>query len=230
MKFMKKRNIQVAGVVAAAFSLSSCMTIDPYTGEQKVSNASQNAAIGAVAGGILGAVIGNNAGDGDAGRGALIGAAAGGLAGAGIGHYMDQQEAAIRQQLQGTGVSVTRVGNDLVLNMPSEITFKTNQSAIQPRFSSTLHSVSLVLKKYDKTQISVGGHTDSDGSDSYNMKLSQARAQSVANDLYGRGIAGSRIRSYGYGEKRPVASNNTAAGKAKNRRVELRIVPQQSRF
>jgi outer membrane protein OmpA-like peptidoglycan-associated protein len=227
---MKKGFINLVGAASAVCVLSNCTTIDPYTGEQKTSHATQNAAIGAVAGGILGAVIGNNTGDGDAATGALIGAAAGGLAGAGIGHYMDQQEAAIRQQLQGTGVSVTRVGNDLVLNMPSDITFKTNQSSIQPRFSSTLQSVALVLKKYDRTRISVSGHTDSDGSDSYNMQLSQARAQAVANNLYKRGVSGSRIQSYGYGEKRPVASNNSSAGKAKNRRVELRIVPQQSQF
>ena len=227
---MKKTHNILAALTVGSLTLSSCTTINPYTGEQQVSKTARNAAIGTVAGGILGAVIGNNVGDGDAGRGALIGAGVGGLTGAGIGNYMDRQEAQIRQQLQGTGVSVSRSGNDLVLNMPSDITFKTGKSQLQPQFSSTLRSVALVLNKYSKTRISIAGHTDSDGSHSYNQSLSVARAQSVAYNLSTRGVAGQRLLTSGYGESRPVASNNSANGKAKNRRVELRIVPQQNQF
>lgn len=227
---MKNTHKILAGLSIGTLALSSCTTINPYTGEQQVSKTARNAAIGTVAGGILGAVIGNNTGDGDAGRGALIGALGGAAAGAGIGQYMDRQEAQIRQQLQGSGVSVSRSGNDLVLNMPSDITFKTGKSQIQPKFSSTLRSVALVLNKYSKTKISIAGHTDSDGSHSYNQSLSVSRAQSVAYNLNSRGVSGERLLTSGYGETRPVASNNSASGKAKNRRVELRIVPQQSQF
>lgn len=227
---MNKPHSILAGLVVGSLTLSSCTTVNPYTGEQQVSKTSRNAAIGAIGGGILGAVIGNNTGSGDAGQGALIGALGGGLAGAGIGQYMDRQETQIRQQLQGSGVSVTRVGDDLVLNMPSDITFRTGNSQLQPQFSSTLNSVAIVLQKYSKTSISIAGHTDSDGSASYNQSLSIDRARSVAADLNSRGIASQRLLTRGYGESDPVADNNSQRGKASNRRVELRIMPQQNQF
>jgi len=143
---------------------------------------------------------------------------------------MDRQEAAIRQELQGSGISVTRDGNNLILNMPSDITFDVAQSAIKSQFSQTLSSVALVLKKYDKTSINVNGHTDSDGSNSYNQGLSQSRALSVADTLRAQGVEAGRIIPQGYGESQPIASNSSSAGKAQNRRVELRITPQQSQF
>jgi len=209
-----------------ALSLASCTTIDPYTGEQKVSKATTGAGIGAVGGALLGGIIGNNTGDGDAGRGAAIGAVAGALVGGGIGNYMDQQEAAIRAQLEGTGVGVTRVGNDIILNMPHDITFDVAKDTIRSDFAGTLDSVALVLNKYNRTLVNVDGHTDSDGGSSYNQGLSERRASSVAGYLSSRRVDPRRLIVRGFGESRPVASNNTASGKAANRRVEIRIVPR----
>lgn len=224
---MKKSLLLVAPL---ALVFSQCTTIDAYTGEQKTSNAAIGAGVGAVGGAILGAVIGNNTGDGDARKGALIGAGVGAVGGGGIGAYMDQQEAKIRQQLQGTGVSVTRSGNDIILNMPENITFDSGQDYLKSSFLPTLDSVVLVLNKYNKTTIAVDGHTDSDGSNAYNQGLSERRASSVANYLNSKGVNGSRLSPRGYGESSPVASNSTSAGKAQNRRVELRIVPVDSQF
>lgn len=213
-----------------AFALTNCTTINPYTGEQQASNAIKGAGIGAAGGALLGAIIGNNTGSGDAGRGAVVGGLVGGATGGGIGYYMDTQEAKIRQQLQGTGVSVTRAGNDIILNMPSDITFASGSASLRSEFYSTLDSVALVLKEYDKTIIAVDGHTDSDGSNSYNQGLSESRASGVASYLASRGIPGNRFNAYGYGESSPIASNNSAAGKAQNRRVELRIEPVTAQF
>lgn len=200
------------------------------TGQQQINKASLGAGLGAVTGGIAGAIIGNNTGDRNASKGAIVGALAGAAVGGGIGVYMDRQEAAIRQELQGSGVSVTRSGNDLLLNMPSDITFDVAQSSLRNEFTSTLGSVALVLKKYDKTKISVTGHTDSDGSTSYNQGLSEQRARSVASVLGQNGVTGSRLLTQGYGESSPIANNGSTSGKAQNRRVEMKIVPEQSQF
>lgn len=214
----------IASFTLLAVSLSSCATTNPYTGERQISKATTGTALGALGGAALGAIIADDT------KGTVTGALAGAAVGGGIGYYMDTQEKEIRKQLEGTGVSVTRSGNDLILNMPSDITFNSGSSALKTQFSSTLQSVALVLKKYNKTSISIIGHTDSDGSTSSNQSLSVKRAQSVASDLNSRGLSGSRIITQGAGESRPVASNATSSGKAANRRVELRIVPQGSQF
>ena len=216
----------LVAALAAAFSLSSCVTENPYTGEQQVSKTTAGALGGAAGGALLGAVIGNNVGDGDAGRGALIGAALGGLAGGSIGNYMDQQESMLRQELRASGVSVTRQGNNIILNMPHDITFNTGSSRIKASFSRTLSSVGIVLRKFNQTTVLVNGHTDSDGSAFYNMGLSRDRASSVSNALAGQGVHPSRLVARGFGESQPIASNNSAAGKAKNRRVEIHIAPR----
>lgn len=210
--------------IISAFVLSSCTTVNPYTGQTQVSKTAAGAGIGVLGGAALGALIGDNS------ESALKGALVGGAVGGGIGLYMDTQEAEVRRQLQGSGVSVKRVGNDLVLIMPSDITFSSGSSSLKSQFGSTLNSVALVIKKYKKTSISITGHTDSDGSDSSNQSLSVSRAQSVAADLNSRGVASNRLLTNGAGEKYPVASNSSASGKAANRRVELRIVPQNSQF
>lgn len=206
-----------------ALTLPSCTTVNPYTGEQQTSKTMQGGVAGALVGGLAGAMIGDR-------HDALKGAAIGGILGGGIGSYMDTQEAEVRRQLYGTGVSVTRNGNELILNLPSDITFNSGSSAIQPQFYDTLGSVALVLRKYDKTTISIAGHTDSDGSDYYNQSLSMSRSRSVAGVLNSRGVAGHRLLTYGEGESSPIASNNSYSGKAQNRRVEMRIVPQQNSF
>jgi len=156
---------------------------------------------------------------------ALIGAGVGAIAGGGVGYYMDVQEAKLRAQLQGTGVSVTRNGNDLILNMPGNITFKTASADLNASFFQVLDSVGLVLKEFDKTLIDVEGHTDSDGADAYNQQLSLQRATSVGTYLQSHGVNGQRIVTFGAGEARPVASNASPDGKQQNRRVELKLQP-----
>ncbi|OCW58764.1 OmpA family protein [Hoeflea olei] len=203
----------------AAIFVSACTT-DPYTGQQKVSNLAAGAGLGALGGAALGTLAG-----GDDRKNALIGAGIGALAGGAIGGYMDQQEAQLRAQLQGTGVSVTRVGNQIILNMPSNITFDTDQSAVKPEFYATLNSVALVLQKFNRSLVDVAGHTDSTGSDSYNLTLSQKRAQSVSSYLISQGNDARRFYTQGFGESRPIADNSTEAGRAANRRVEIQISP-----
>lgn len=209
-------------LTAAALTLAACQTYDPYTGEQKTSNATTGAIIGAVGGAVVGAASTKGK---DRGKAAATGAVVGGAVGGGIGYYMDQQEAALRAELQGTGVQVRREGNNLYLIMPGNITFATGRYEIKGDFYATLNSVAKVLKKFDKTAIKVSGHTDSVGSDTANQTLSEQRANSVAQYLKGQQIAAGRIQSVGYGERMPVASNDTATGREQNRRVELELLP-----
>ena len=210
-------------VMAAALAAAGCTTTDAYTGEKKVNNASKGAGIGALAGAVLGAATGDNSKERR--ERALIGAGVGALTGAGVGAYMDRQEAKLRAQLQGTGVSVTRNGDNVILNMPGNVTFKTASADLNANFFQVLDSVGLVLKEFDKTTIDVEGHTDSDGTDSYNQQLSLQRAQSVGSYLQSRGVNGQRIVAFGAGEARPIASNGTPDGKQQNRRVELKLQP-----
>lgn len=209
-------------VIVAALALAACQTVDPYTGEQKTSNATKGAAIGAVAGAVLGAATAKGK---DRGSAAAKGAAIGGIAGVGVGAYMDKQEAELRAELQGTGVQVRREGDKLYLIMPGNITFATGRYEIRGDFYPTLNSVAKVLMKFNETAIKVAGHTDSVGSDSSNQTLSEQRANSVAQYLQGQQILAGRIQAVGYGERYPIASNDTAAGREQNRRVELELVP-----
>lgn len=210
--------------ICASFGLAACQTQDAYTGEQKTSKATY----GALGGAVLGALAGGLIGKGDAKdrrQRALIGAGVGALAGGGIGYYMDKQEAELTKRLRASGVSVTRVGNDIILNMPGNITFATDSSDINSRFYDVLNSVAIVLKEYDQTLIDVTGHTDSTGSDQYNLELSQKRAQSVSSYLIGQGLDSRRFYIVGAGESQPIATNDTAAGREQNRRVEIRLSP-----
>lgn len=216
------KKISIA-VVAGVF-LAGCTT-DPYTGEQKVSNTAGGAAIGATVGALGGLLVG---GSSRAQRNAvLIGAGIGALGGGAIGNYMDRQESELRAQLQGTGVSVTRNGDRIILNMPSNITFGTDQDAVLSQFYPTLNSVAIVLRKFDKTLVDIKGFTDSTGSAAYNQQLSQRRAASVGNYLGSQGIDPRRFAIVGYGASQPIASNATAEGRAQNRRVEIEISPLQ---
>lgn len=221
------RKLPVALLAAAvALSLGGCeKVLDPYTGQEKTSNTSKNSAIGAGIGALVGYLSARDKSRRDKRKAILIGAGVGGLTGAAVGSYMDKQEDELRQQLQGTGVSVTRSGDELILNMPGNITFATDSSALNPSFHEVLNSVVLILKKFDKTLIEVAGHTDSTGSREYNKKLSWQRAQSVANYLVDQGVDSQRIITVGHGEERPIASNKTAEGRQQNRRVELTLIP-----
>ncbi|MBC7314262.1 MAG: OmpA family protein [Rhizobium sp.] len=207
----------------AATYLTACTTTDPYTGEQKTSNLAGGAVLGAALGAVGGAVIGG--GGRDSRNGALIGAGIGALAGGAIGNYMDNQEAELRAQLQGTGISVTRMGDRIILNMPSNITFATDQDQVIPQFYPTLNSVAIVLRKFEKTLIDVNGHTDSTGSVAHNEALSERRAMSVASYLNSQGVDPRRVSALGFGPSQPIASNATADGRAQNRRVEIQISP-----
>lgn len=206
-------------VLAGSMFVGACTT-DPFTGQQKVSNTAAGAGMGALAGAGLGLLAGGN----DR-RNALIGAGIGALAGGAIGNYMDRQEAELRAQLQGTGVSVTRAGDQIILNMPSNITFATDQDAVKSAFFPTLNSVALVLQKFNQTTVDVFGHTDSTGSDQHNFDLSQRRALSVADYLGAQGVDRRRFAVTGFGATRPIASNATPEGRAQNRRVEIQLSP-----
>ena len=211
-------------IAVAVFGLVGCMSTDPYTGQQKVSNTAKGAGIGAVTGALIGVAT---ASDEDRGKGALIGAASGAAVGGGVGFYMDRQEAALRAKLEGTGVRVVREGNNIRLVMPSNITFGVDRYEVRPEFYSTLESVAIVLKEFDKTNVRVAGHTDSTGSAEYNQTLSEQRANSVGQLLMSQGVASGRIWSTGYGERYAVASNDTDFGRQANRRVELELVPTE---
>ena len=213
----------VVSLTAATFLLAACST-DPYTGESKISNTAIGATTGAVIGGVGGAILGKTTSL-KTRKAALVGAGIGALAGGGVGLYMDNQESKLRERLEGSGVSVTRNGDSIILNMPSNITFATDQDSIRPNFYETLNSVAIVLREFNQTLVDVKGHTDSDGSDDYNLDLSQRRAESVAQYLTSQGLNPERFEVRGLGERDPIATNASAGGKAQNRRVEIEIVP-----
>ena len=213
----------IIALTAAAFLITACST-DPYTGEQKASNTAIGAGTGALLGGAAGALLGATT-KLKTRNTALIGAGLGALAGGGIGVYMDNQESKLRERLQGSGVSVTRQRDNIILNMPSNITFASDQSDIKPNFYEVLNSVALVLKEFNQTLVDVNGHTDSDGSDQYNEELSSRRANAVAQYLVSQQLDSQRFSVQGMGESQPIASNASASGKAQNRRVEIQIVP-----
>jgi outer membrane protein OmpA-like peptidoglycan-associated protein len=219
-----KSSVLVAGL--AALSLAACSTVNPYTNQTQLSNTAGGTMVGAGSGAILGAIVGTATGT-DPRVAALLGAGIGGITGAAIGSYMDQQEAELRAQLQGTGVSVTRVGQQIILNMPSNITFGVDSASVQPTFNETLISVGLVLRKFNKTIVDVYGHTDNTGSDAHNQDLSQRRAVAVATVLANQGIDQRRFYIEGKGETDPIASNSNETGRSQNRRVEIQISPIQ---
>jgi len=210
-------------VIGTAVLVSGCETLDAFTGDEQTSNATKGALIGAAAGAAVGLMTGDDSLERR--QHALIGAGVGALAGGAIGHYQDKQEATLRAELEGTGVSVTRIGDNITLNMPGNVTFATDSSDLSPAFFEVLGSVGKVLKEFDQTIIEVAGHTDSTGSESYNQALSERRASSVSAYLQARNIMGERLITLGMGESRPLADNGTSAGRQVNRRVEITMVP-----
>jgi outer membrane protein OmpA-like peptidoglycan-associated protein len=212
----------IALLVGVLFLLSACSTVNPYTEEKQTSKLAIGAGVGAAGGALVGLLTSDSK---HRQRNILLGAGVGALAGGGVGYYMDVQEAKLRQQLRNTGVSVTRSGNQILLNMPSNITFATNSADISANFYEVLNGVNLVLKEYDKTTVDIIGHTDSVGAESYNQQLSESRARSVADYLVGQGMPPARLLIAGRGENQPIASNDTPEGRAQNRRVEIQITP-----
>jgi len=226
---MKTQFLTLILASALSVSLTGCKTLDAFTGEEKTSSTTKGSAIGAGIGALIGYVSARDKSSRDRRKAILVGAGVGGLSGAAVGNYMDKQEDELRQQLEGTGVSVTRSENELILNMPGNITFATDSSSLKPSFNSVLDSVVLVLNEFDQTLIEVAGHTDSTGSNAYNQKLSYYRATSVGNYLMNQGtIPFDRVMTVGRGEVRPIADNKTAQGRQLNRRVELTLIPVEA--
>ena len=213
----------LAAIACAAFLVAGCQTQNAYTGEQETSNATRGAIIGGVAGAGIGALT--NRHGGQTGRNALIGAGIGALAGAAIGNYMDEEEAELRHRLRAAGVSVTRKGDRIILNMASDITFDVDSDRVKPQFYQVLAAVGEVLTHYNRTTLEVSGHTDSTGSAQHNQDLSQRRAEAVARILEDNGVIPPRMYVEGFGKAHPIASNATASGRAQNRRVEIQIIP-----
>ncbi|MET0363646.1 MAG: OmpA family protein [Sphingobium sp.] len=215
------QKLTTGAMLAALLAGTTACTTDPETGQRRVSNAGLGAGIGVVGGYLLGDLVGGR----NSRTERLLGAGIGAVAGAGIGAYMDGQERKLRERTAGTGIDVVRQGDDLLLRMPSSVTFATNEALIQPQFRPTLDNVAQVLSEYPKTYVDVMGHTDSDGAEAYNQTLSERRATSVADYLSGHGVNSARLATRGYGEMQPIASNETPEGKAQNRRVEIKLVP-----
>src|SRR5690606_34964576 len=214
----------VSGVGAAALLAAGCTTTDPYTGEPVRSNTRTGVLAGAVGGALLGYLTNTN--NSEEGRqNALIGAGIGALAGGAIGNYMDRQQAAMREELAGSGVNVVRQGDNLILQMPADVTFGYDQAQIESRFYPVLDDVARVLNQYPQTTVDVVGHADSDGAEAYNLDLSRRRASSVASYLIQQNVLRDRLYVDGRGESQPIASNATPEGKAQNRRVEIIIRP-----
>ncbi len=217
---MKIHRLLVSSFAAVSLlAVSACVT-DPNTGEQKVSRTAIGAGGGALAGLLLGGLIGGK-------TGRIVGAGIGGVAGGVVGYQMDKQIRELKEKTDGTGVDVTPTddGKAILVNLPDGVTFDVASYTLKPQFRTTLDQIAQNLNQYPNSLIDVYGHTDSTGSDAYNQTLSENRASTVGNYLSTHGVAASRIRSQGFGETMPVASNDTEDGRAKNRRVEIKIVP-----
>jgi outer membrane protein OmpA-like peptidoglycan-associated protein len=229
----------LAAAMTIAIAATGCTSTPVYTGSTQPVDDDRNTVTaeeaaerdktkrGALIGAGIGAVVGAISGDDARERRqrALIGAGVGALAGTAVGAYQDKQERELRESLAGTGVDVVRKGDDIVLNMPSAITFGFNSAELSPAFYSVLDRVANVTSQNPQTRLEVAGHTDSIGSDAYNDQLSQRRAQAVANYLSSRGVSSNRLMTVGGGERYPVASNDTDAGRAQNRRVVSSVMP-----
>lgn len=209
-------------ISAASIMLITGCATNPYQGDN--ARTATGATIGALSGAILGRAV---SGSSDRTQGVLVGAAVGATVGGLIGRQMDQQEAELRRQMEGTGVEVQREGDTIRLQAPENITFDTNRADVRPQFRPVLDQVANSLAQYPDTVLRVEGHTDSVGSAAYNQTLSENRALSVRSYLVQRGIPANRIEAYGFGMTRPIAENSTAEGRAQNRRVEMLIIPLQ---
>jgi len=217
---MKKTRLLLSSVTALSLLGTTACVTDPNTGQKKVSRTAIGGVGGAVVGGLLGGLIGGK-------TGRIVGAGIGGVAGGVVGYKMDQQIKTLKEQTSGSGVDVTPVDNGkaILVNLPDGVTFDVASANLKPEFRATLDKVAQSLRDYPDSLVDVYGHTDSTGSDSYNQTLSENRARTVMNYLISQGVPAARLRSQGFGETMPVASNDTPEGRARNRRVEIKIVP-----
>lgn len=201
--------------MVAGLGVAGCTNPDGST-----NNAGTGALVGAGAGAALGAAV-----SGNSGRGAVVGGILGGLLGGAIGDDLDRQEAALRSQMGGSGVSIVNTGSQLIVTLPESITFPVDSAQLRSSFVQSLNGLAQNLQQYPNTSVEVVGHTDSTGDAGYNQQLSERRAISVRSVLINAGVPSSRLRAYGQGETNPVASNSNAAGRQQNRRVEIYITP-----
>ena len=217
-------NMKLAAMAAMVSSIglatAGCVT-DPNTGEQRISRAAIGGVLGAGGGYLLGDLIGGRNDRTER----IIGTGIGALAGAGVGVYMDRQEQELRRRTAGTGIEVDRQGDQLVLNLPGDITFGYDSATVQPQFQATLDQVATTLRDYPSTAIDIYGHTDSRGSDVYNQGLSERRANAVQSYLSSRGVQYERVATRGYGETALKCAETSEDGYRCNRRVEIRIAP-----
>jgi len=217
---MKFRRLIVSSLAATALLTTSACVTDPNTGERKVSRTAMGGVGGAVLGGLLGGVIGGK-------TGRIIGAGIGGVAGGVVGYQMDKQIKELKEQTAGSGIDVTETdgGQAILVNLPDGVTFDVGSYTLRPEFRDTLDKIAGSMAQYPSSLIDVYGHTDSTGSDAYNQTLSENRARTVGNYLASKGVSPARLRTQGFGETMPVASNDTVEGRTRNRRVEIKIVP-----
>ena len=217
---MKLMKTPIILAMCSAFALSACTDPAALGGYGNVSNqkTKQGALAGVAAGALLGALVGNR-------DDALKGAVLGGAVGAGIGYSLDKQEADLRRDLGNENITVQNTGDRLIVTLPQDILFGTDSFAVRTDLRRDLNAVAGNLQAYPNSTIQIVGHTDSDGDAAYNQQLSERRANSVADVLLDAGIPFSRIQTFGRGESQPVASNLDPAGKARNRRVEIVILP-----
>lgn len=217
----RTRFAAMAAIVSSiGLATAGCVT-DPATGEQRISRAAIGGVLGAGGGYLLGDLIGGRNDRTER----IIGTGIGAIAGAGVGAYMDRQERRLREQTAGTGIDVERQGDQLVLNMPGDVTFGYDSAAVQPQFQSTLDQVAATLREYPSTAIDIYGHTDSRGSEVYNQGLSERRANAVQSYLASRGVQYERLATRGYGETALKCPETSEDGYRCNRRVEIRIAP-----
>jgi outer membrane protein OmpA-like peptidoglycan-associated protein len=221
---MRSKLLLTGAGIAILLGGVACTTTDPYSSAPRRNNTGPGVIAGALGGALLGYLT-NTSNSEEGRKNALIGAGIGALGGAAVGQYMDRQQRELEAELSGSGVGVARQGDNLVLRMPSDVTFASNQASINPRFNTTLDDVAGVLNRYDQSIVDIVGHADSDGTDEYNLDLSRRRASSVAQYLVGRNVLADRLYVDGRGESVPIATNATAEGKALNRRVEILIRP-----
>jgi outer membrane protein OmpA-like peptidoglycan-associated protein len=218
---MRAQRTIIATAALATLALTGCTT-DPYTGQRQINRTAVGIAAGAVGGYLLGDLVGGHSDRTER----LLGAGIGAIAGGAVGAYMDQQEAELRRQTAGTGVDVIRQGDDLILRMPSSVTFDVDRSEVKPQFYPVLDDLGRTLSSYNQTYVDVLGHTDTTGSDEHNQGLSERRASSVAAYLSARGVDRARMATRGFGETTPIYSpDDTDVKRAANRRVEVKIVP-----
>lgn len=214
------KNVFMIAALSGALALGGCVT-DPETGDRRISRPAGTAAAGAGAGALLGALLGgrNNRAE------VLIGAGVGAIAGGAVGSYMDKQARELKQRTAGSGIEVEQRGDEIAIKLPSGIAFDTNESSVRPDMRPALDQVAKTLASYQSTFIDVTGHTDSTGGDAINQPLSDRRASAVADYLQYQGVQRARMATRGYGAQMPVATNDTDAGRAQNRRVEIRLSP-----